>query len=742
MDATDLFSMFILRGAKLPHDVRTVAYRATEAVSRPFRVDVEFYTENKRFDAHACLRSSLVLTVVNELGENRFFHGICRNIAFLREQNERLFFRASLEPSIQALELREDCRIFQDKSIVEVVMDLFKEAHFDDRVRTDLIGTYEKHEFIVQYRESALNFIERLLEDNGLFYFFEHAEDDHRLILADHPGAFVPLDVPPVEFTRTQGVFGQGAPLDAIERCRTLRTSLAELRDFDFEQPGVPPQASLPYEEKWPLPFYDYPGGFTKEAEARLKAEARLRQLRFDADAVHGQSEAVNLRIGAPFIIGGALEDELNGEFVCVELTSQGHQDPSVAGHSFACKNEFRAIPKGVSWKPSRRARRPRIYGLQTALVTGESDQDQAIHTDKYGRIKVRFFWDRIGQEDATSSCWVRVSQMALGGSMILPRVGWEVSVAFLDGDPDRPLVLGRVYNAEKTPPQALPGAKACASLKSLSSPGGGGHNSIGADDTSGKQGFGIHAQKDLNITTGNDWTEEVGVDETHNVKKNVSNSIGADEKVRVGADQSLNVGANLSYDITGNQSITVSGSDDFNATCDYVENVKSRSYTVAGSQTTICNADRKTVKGNVTRTVGAVQLTASVASIADNILVSRTSTVGAVRIQLVKGTHGEVVNGLKAQNSAAAEVHVNRANHNTNCDGPVTTMVGALHYQKVDGDYVVKAPMITLLGGVADIKGGSSTLKLGGGPLVAKGSRISLDAPMVIKMGSSLKEA
>ena len=743
MDQSDLFSMFALRGVRLPDDVRTVSYRASEAVSRLFEVEVEFYTEDSAFDARACLRSAMVLTVIQEHGNTRFFHGICSRIGFVRHQNERLFFRAVLRPSLYGLDLREDCRIFQQLSVVDVVMKLIDEAGLADQVRSDLVGSYDPKEFIVQYRESTLNFMERLLEDHGIFYFFEHKEDSHWLILADHQEAFVPLDVPAVEFSRTPGVLGAGTALSAVARTRSLRTSVAELRDYDFEQPGVPPQTTIPYEGRWPLLFYDYPGGFTQTAEGELKTTARLRQLRFDADEIRGQSESADLRVGAPFSIDGALEDELNGPFVAVALESAGQQDPSDATRNYACRNAFIGVPKGVPWKPARRARRPRVHGVQTAIVTGESAQDQSIHVDEYGRIKLRFFWDRVGQEDANSSCWIRVSQVPLGGAMILPRVGWEMSVAFLDGDPDRPLALGRLYNAEQAPPQALPAAKACGSLKSMSSPGGAGYNVIGADDSGGKQGFNVHAQKDLNITTGNDWTEDVAVDDTHNVTKNVSTSVGVDDAAVVGANQTLNVGANLSYNISADQSVTVGGNDDYNATCDYPENIGgSRSYTVAGNHTTICNADRKTVKGDITRTVGAVQITASVASIADTLLVSRTSNVGAVRAQLVAGTHGEVVNGLKSQTSAAAEVHVNRANHATSCGGPVTTLAGAIHYQKIDGDYAVKAPMITLLGAAADIKGGSSTLKLGGGPIVAKGSRIALDAPMVIKMGASLKEA
>ena len=743
LDQTDLFAAFVLRGEKLPDDVRTISYEAHEAISRPYSVEAEFYTTDADFDALGALRSSAVLTVVNEHGQQRFFHGIIDRIGLSRTQGERLFFKVHLSPSLSALDLREDCRIFQDQSVLDIATKLLEEAGIVDTVRWDVTNSYDPKEFIVQYRETALNFITRLFEDFGLFDFFEHGEDKHTLIIGDGPSAFSPMDAPLVEFSHTAGGIANGVPVKHFARTRTLRTSVVTLRDYDFEKPQTLPEAELPYEDNWPLPYFEYPANFTEEAEGKLRVAARLGELRHDADECHGESDAIDLRVGVPFTADGGAEDDVNGEFVTTALVSRGAQDPSDRSKHFACHNEFRAIPKDATWMPAMRARRPKIEGVQTAVVTGQGTADQTIHVDKYGRIKVRFFWDRIGQQDDTSSCWIRVSQVPLGGSMVLPRVGWEVSVAFLEGNPDRPIILGRLYNAQHTPPQALPGAKASGSLKSMSSPGGGGFNMIGADDTGGKQGFNIHAQKDLNITTGNDWNEEIGVDDTHNVTKNMAHECGSDDKVQVGGNQSLNVGANHSAKIGGSQSVSVGGNDTTNSTCDTQETIGgSRSYTVSGNQTTISNGIIQNIKSDFTRNVGSTQVVASVATIADNVGVSRTSSVGAVRVALVNGTHGEVVNGVKSETTAAAELHVNAANRTSDCSGPATTMIGGLHYRKVDGDFSVSAPMITLLGAVADITGGGSALKLGGGPIVMKGSKISLKAPLVIKQGGSFKES
>lgn len=742
VELENLRGQFTLRGAGLPLDADTVAYRAVEEISAPFFVDVRFFTDDPLFEVVSLLRTALQLTVINERGQTRYYHGVVERARFVAMREEQRVFEVRLMPQLQALAHRENCRIFQDQSVVDVITTLFEEAGFSDRVKWDIVGSYAPKEFIVQYRESELNFVSRLMEQEGLFYFFEHAEDEHRLIVSDHIGAFVPLDAPTVELVVTQGATGAAQRALNLTRTRSLRTGSVVLLDYDFEKPQAPPEAALPPSEVWHMPFFEYPGGFTEASDGERLAAARLRELRADADLLVGESRAVDLRVGAPLVAMGMEEEELNGTFVPVRLVSRGEQHSRDGGQDVACHNEFHAIPEGAPFAAPRRAKRPRIRGIQTAIVTGHDDKDQTIFVDSYGRIKVRFYWDRVGQQDENSSCWIRTAQAPLGGSMILPRVGWEVSIAFLDGDPDRPLMLGKVYNAEHLPPEGLPAAKASGTLKSMSSPGGAGFNLVGACDTGGSQGFNIHAQKDLNMSTGNDFTEEVGVDEEHNVTKNMSCETGVDDSSQVGGNQSLNVGANLSSKIGGSQSISIGGNDDSNSTADTQETVGgTRSYTVSGNQITICNGITQNISADLTRTVGAAHIIGSIASISDNILGMSTSNVGAIRAHLVNGTHGEAIGGLKNQTSAAAEVHINSANHVCACDAAVTVLVGGIHYRKITGAYIVKAPMITLVGATGDLKGGKSTMKLGGGPVVLKGKKIVVKSAMSIKMGASLKE-
>jgi type VI secretion system secreted protein VgrG len=477
-----------------------------------------------------------------------------------------------------------------------------------------------------------------------------------------------------------------------------------------------------------------------------------MRELRRDTDVCRGESRAIGMRVGAPFLAVGMAEGCLQGEFVVTSMNSFGYQHShgeqrDEAGNVNAMptyQNDFTAIPFGAPWAPPRRARKPRIRGVQTVLVCGpSSSQDQTIHCDQYGRIKVHFFWDRVGQMDDKATCWLRTTQAMMGGSMILPRVGWELSVAFVDGDPDRPFAIGRLYNGQDLPPYGLPGAKASGSVKSMSSPGGAGHNEMKMSDSGGSQGHGMSAQKDLNSTIGNNKTEKIAVDETHNVTVNMNATIGVNESLTVGANQSVDVGAVQSQKIGGNQSITIGAADTTNADSNLIEHIGGkRSYTISGMSFTMQNGIEHTISANLSRNVGALQLTASVGSISDNVLGNLSETAGAVKIILAKGSVGETVTGSKNQTAAAAEVHLIKGGYQASCDQNLTRMVGGLHQWKVAGDIVIKGAMVTIAGASGTFAAGGSTLKLGGGPVVLQGSTITTEAGMITKIGGTTKLA
>jgi type VI secretion system secreted protein VgrG len=731
---------FELRGEGLPEDAQPTSFEVHEALSLPFTLRVDFATKDASFKVGDLLRKGLTVLVVDaERGRHRSYSGICEEAEFVHHTGTQYVFRVAVRPPIAALAHREDMRIYQDKGVVDVVKELLA-AGGVDKVEWRLEGTYPPREIIIQYRETELNFVHRLLADEGIFYFFLHAEGETTMVFADSTNAMTEETEVPVVLALSQGIPGSD-PASGVSFTRRLRTSSVQLRDYDFEKPQSKPNAAQTAESAWPMHHYEYPGLFTKSADGQRRAAARLRELRRDAEEITLQSGAINLEVGKSFQVAGAAQEMHNGKFVCLELVSRGSQSQHGVMGDVRIENRVLAQPEGASFSAPRRAKRPKIMGIQTAVVTAPTQGEEEIHCDKYGRIKVRFRWDRVGQYDDKSSCWLRVAQPPLGGQIIIPRVGWEVAVAFFDGDPDKPFVLGRLYNAERVPPMGLPASKTFGSLKSSSSPGGAGANEISLGDSGGSQGFGMTSQKDLNVTVNNDQNETVGANESTDIKVNSSHSVAGDQTTSVGGNQEVNIGSVGSANVSGNISISVGGNFTDNAISNYIENIgASRSESIGGNMTTICNGVRHTISGDGSRTVGAVMLTASVASITDNIAGNNDETIGIARVDLCKGNIGETVAGNKATTSVAADLHVVKGSYATEVGGMCTQMVGGLHYSKVAGDFSVTAPMITLLGAVGVFKGGGSELKLGGGPIVAKGSAIAMDGALVVKLGSSLK--
>ncbi len=732
---------FKLAGDGLPDDVRANAFEAFEALSTPYTIDVEIATLDDAWKADAVLRKSLTLLVVDtDRGRERALTGICVRCEFLHHDGTHFIFKVRLEPPLAALRAREDCRIYQDESVVDITKKVLAAAGVD-KVEWRLKGTYPKREYTVQYRESELAFVHRLFEDEGIFYFFEHSGGEVTMVVSDSTDAISDDTAVPIVFAMSQGMAGTDTLLDFSYKKR-LRTAGVTLRDYDFEKPQMQPLAQQSAEEVFPSSYYEFPGGFTKNADGQRRAQARLRELRRDADVVRGSSTASSLEVGRSFVVVGAAQEALNGRFVITELRARGSQSASGEGGSGnAVENGFSAIPEGAPYAPPRTTPRPRIDGLQTATVTGPSMGEEEIHCDKYGRVKVRFHWDRVGQFDDKSSCWVRVMQVPMGGGIIIPRAGWELAIAFLEGDPDKPIAVGRVYNAERVAPYALPATKTSGAIKSASSPGGAGFNEIKLGDSGGGQGFGVSAQKDYNVSVGHDQNETVGANDSTQIKVNAKTHIGANQNVSVGGNQETSVGTMAAVKVTGDISISVGGNAVDNATSNYVEKVGgARSNTVGGNMLVICNSIAQTIASNVDRTVGAVQLCASITAVSTTVGGNVTETIGAVKVDLCKGSWSETISGTKMAQLAAADLHLVKGSYSTTAGAASTTLIGGLRYEKVAGDYSVKAPMITLIGAVGSFKGGGSELKLGGGPVVMKGSKIAVETALMVKLGSSLK--
>lgn len=525
------------------------SFTAAELVSGLFRFELDMVVERskagsvkpedvvgKKFTVHTCLTNHY------DAAPQRHFNGIVNR--FVQGHADRRFvhYRAEVVPWLWLLTQTQDCRIFQGLSTLEIVKQLFGELKQDypDLVyfRDATTATYTKLDYCVQYRESEFQFVSRLMEQDGIFYFFEHDRDKHTLVLADAPSAHKPCPDQPSAMYLPEAGWGEfDNPVTSLDIKTELRPGKYTLRDFHMQMPSKNLEVLEPTRfevgNNGKLEIYDYPGEYAcrfnkKERQGEVEPEAtKLIKLRMEEEEaahqeIRGASLCRGFTPGFNFKLTDHFDRKVNAKYVLTSVEHYAVQTPWYVTEEEAMatdepyRNTFVCIPDSVPFRPPRTTPRPVVHGSQTATVVGKPGEE--IWTDEFSRIKVQFHWDREGKKDDNSSCWIRVSQPWGGkswGSIAVPRIGQEVVVDFLEGDPDQPLVVGRVYNAESMPPYPLPNQCMVSGLKTNSTPGGGGYNEMSMDDTKGKEKITIHAQYDMGTTVEHDDTQTVHNDRT-----------------------------------------------------------------------------------------------------------------------------------------------------------------------------------------------------------------------------------
>jgi type VI secretion system secreted protein VgrG len=492
------------------------AFAGEEGVSRPFRFLLDLSSEGTMVpDASALLGTPACVSVELASGERRLVHGL---ISRFRRNGSGLVldsYQAELVPWLWMLSLSTDCCIHQNKSVPEIVKSVFDELGFVD-YRLALTRSYPKREFCVQYRETHLAFVSRLLEDEGMFYYFEHAADKHTLVLADN-AASLPVCPHaarvPVAPAGSGWSFGEAA-YTSLTVERAVHTKKVALTDYNY----LTPSTDLVAEEAGATgqgETFDFPGGYAIPDEGTRYARLRLEEVEGERETAEGQSSAAALTSGYTVTLANSAPDGGDGDWILLSVQHTAQQGSFQSGdeQAFTYENRFMAVPAGTCWRPPRRTPRPRIRGTQSALVVGKAGEE--IWTEAQGRVKLHFYWDRRSKRDENSSCWIRCSTAWAGkgwGQFSVPRIGQEVLVDFLEGDPDRPIVVGRVYNAEQPPPCNPAGGGVVSGMRSKTHKGAG-YNAMEMDDTTGKEKISIHAQYDM--------TTDVGHDDTQTVKNN-----------------------------------------------------------------------------------------------------------------------------------------------------------------------------------------------------------------------------
>ncbi|SDW62839.1 type VI secretion system Vgr family protein [Nitrosomonas communis] len=506
------------------------------------------------------------VTVKLELPENkvRFFNGYVTRFSQVGIHGHYHLYHATVRPWLWFLTRTSDCRIFQNMTVPDIIQQVFDDHPQLVNVKKELTGTYRTYEYCVQYRETDFNFVSRLMEQEGIYYYFKHAEGRHTLILADSYAAHASFDgfaeLPFVTHERAARM--EQNSITQWNFSREIQPGRYVMDDYDFKKPSVELQAKAKVNRQHDLAdyeMYDYPGEYVTTSEGNEYVRIRIEELHSQFEQANGSATARGICNGYLFKLAGHPRSDQNREYLVTSTVHQLEYNEYEAidstGSNYNCN--FTVLNSREPFRLQRITPKPFVQGPQTAVVVGPSGDE--IYTDQYGRVKVQFHWDRRGEKNENSSCWMRVSHPWAGknwGMVAIPRIGQEVIVDFLEGDPDQPIITGRVYNAEQMPPNELPGSGMMSGMKSNSTPGGGGYNEISADDTKGKEKITIHSQHDMTSTIENDLSMiVVGGNEVRTIQAGT-------QTITVKGDVSLTVQAgNETRTIeSGTQTITVKG--------------------------------------------------------------------------------------------------------------------------------------------------------------------------------------
>lgn len=730
MSTTQAGRLFHLAVESLGANILMCAgFSGHEGISELFEFQIDCVTEQPdKVKLDGLLGKGATLTVELAEGKQRFIHGLIVSTAFagtdVTEEHRYSRYRLEVVPWLWLLDRSANCRLFQDKTVPEIIQQVFKKHGFAD-FRLALKGQYRPIDYCVQYRETDFHFVSRLMEEEGIFYFFEHADGKHTLVLGDSPEVHQTL--PEQSKPKFESEAGYGDREDTIAHWReqrALRSGKVALWDNNFQLPGKTLEVTAPTSIKAggndKLELYDYPGRYahryTKPDERLDQVEqdgARIVKLRMQIEEcqhqmAQGESNCRAFRPGYKFEIDSPPPGIKSGPYVLTRVEHQASLGSYVSGAGeFQYTNQFVCIPASVPYRPVRQAERPVVHGSQTAIVVGPSGEE--IFTDKYGRVKVQFHWDREGKKDQNSSCWVRVAQIHAGkgfGGIDIPRIGDEVVVSFLEGDPDQPIVVGRVYHSGNMPPFGLPDKKVISGLKTKTYKGDG-YNELIMDDSPGNELIRIHGQYDMDSTIEHDLREHVLNDrsrdvtnnETIQVGNNRTETVGSNESLTVGANKTIQIGANHTETIGSNMTITVGSSLTETVAINYAETVG------AAMQLTVGGVMAQTVGAAMTMTVGG----------------NLTNSVGGSEKTQIGGKRGEQVGGKSTEKVG----------------GDVSEQYGGKHTEKVAGKYLLKSGASITLNAENEIvlKTGAASITLKkSGEITIKGTKITIDGSASIK--------
>lgn len=487
-------------GTYTSDDLLVEAFHGEESISDLYRFTIYVATKKIQIAFEDVIGKPALLTILSDAGKERFVSGIISECEFMSETRAHMHYRFEVVPVFWLLRHRFKSQIFQEMNVPDIIGQVFTDAGITgEYYKFSLQGQYEPRTYCVEYQESDFNFVSRLMEEEGIFYFFRHDNKKHTMVIADKSTIHKEIESPAKILYK-----GKTDKLPTEERVYSyrynekIRPGMASLRDYNFVKPTLDLECSSSYKKDTKLEIYEHPGKYIADNIGKNLATVRMEGFQVNRNVSYGASTCRNFIPGFKFTLQEHSTAKFNTGNLLIGVTHSGQQkqvlgEEAPAGSGVQYENTFKALlvsdKKDITlFRPLRNTPKPKINGNQTAIVVGPAGEE--IYTDEHGRIKIQFHWDREGQKDEHSSCWIRVAQLWAGsgwGGLFIPRIGQEVVVSFLEGDPDRPLVVGCVYNGDNVPPYALPNEMTKSTVKSNTSLGGGGYNELVMEDKSGK---------------------------------------------------------------------------------------------------------------------------------------------------------------------------------------------------------------------------------------------------------------
>lgn len=546
---------FTFEAVAMPGKFVVREFEAYEDLFECYDINIMLASEDPDLDLSALVDTPAVLTILDKYSEPRYLHGVVAEASAGDTGLHRSFYSVVLRPTLHRLQYMSDGRIWQNQSVPDILSTIFKEAGIVD-VEWRLAGDHIPREFCVCYGERLYDFTRRLLAEEGIFFWHRFTEAGHTLILSDAPWSMPMLQhAQEITYNAYPGGMGKGSWISTFKQTHTLRATDIHQKDYTFLRPAYGQDQKNRMQEsigeKGRYQLYDYPGRYKEAGSGKNFTQFKMEAERVAANTATGATNNIHLCAGFIFTLTDHPSAKANAMHRILSVMHKGTQltslqeDAPMGDAEVATTYEasFVTMPQRIPYRAINPTPKPQILGSQIATVVGPKGEE--IYCDEFGRVKVQFPWDRYGKSDEHSSCWIRVAQSSGGGSwghVSVPRIGNEVVVDYLEGDPDQPVILGMTFNAVNRPPYQLPGNKTKMALRSQTHKGSG-HSEISMEDDSGREEMFIHAQKDQNIKVLNNQSSNVMANRVENIGANATAVIAANHMQRVGANQSTTVG-------------------------------------------------------------------------------------------------------------------------------------------------------------------------------------------------------